>query len=52
MSIAGLSIVWSRIYLGVHFPLDMVGAAAFAPASALLCLLGRTQVSSQAIEGA
>jgi undecaprenyl-diphosphatase len=52
MSIAGLSIAWSRIYLGVHFPLDMVGAAAFAPASALLCLLGRTQVSSQAIEGA
>jgi len=41
MSIAGLSVAWSRIYLGVHFPLDMVGAAVFAFVSALLCMLGR-----------
>ena len=41
MSIGGLSVAWSRIYLGVHFPLDMAGAAAFAFVSALLCKLGR-----------
>jgi undecaprenyl-diphosphatase len=23
----GLLVAWSRIYLGVHFPMDMVGAA-------------------------
>ena len=42
MSIAGLLVAWSRIYLGVHFPLDMGGSAVFALASALLCVLGRT----------
>ncbi|QEL56030.1 undecaprenyl-diphosphatase [Chromobacterium paludis] len=26
----GLPIAWARIYLGVHFPLDMLGAAAVA----------------------
>lgn len=26
MSVAGLPIAWARIYLGVHFPFDMVGA--------------------------
>lgn len=26
----GLAVAWARIYLGVHFPLDMVGAAAVA----------------------
>ena len=41
MSVAGLSVAWSRIYLGVHFPLDMAGAAAFAIVSASLCKLGR-----------
>ena len=42
MSVAGLSVAWSRIYLGVHFPLDMAGAAAFAFVSTLLCKLGGT----------
>ena len=27
MLLAALPVAWSRIYLGVHFPLDMVGAA-------------------------
>ncbi|KUM02989.1 undecaprenyl-diphosphatase [Chromobacterium subtsugae] len=27
---AGLPMAWARIYLGVHFPLDMLGAAAVA----------------------
>lgn len=30
MLLAALPVVWSRIFLGVHFPLDMVGAAAVA----------------------
>lgn len=37
LSIGGLPIAWSRIYLGVHFPLDMAGAVIFALLSALLC---------------
>ena len=28
--LAALPVAWSRIYLGVHFPLDMVGAALVA----------------------
>ena len=42
LSVAGLPIAWSRVYLGVHFPLDMVGSAIFAIFSALLCLLVRS----------
>ncbi len=30
MLLAALPVAWSRIYLGVHFPLDMVGAALVA----------------------
>lgn len=44
LSIAGLPVAWSRIYLGVHFPLDMVGAAIFALSSALLCKGNRAWV--------
>jgi undecaprenyl-diphosphatase len=32
----GLPVAWARIYLGVHFPLDMVGAALVAGLSAWL----------------
>lgn len=32
----GLLVAWSRIYLGVHFPLDMVGAAVIAVVSAFI----------------
>ena len=32
-----LPMAWARIYLGVHFPLDMVGAVAVAIASASTC---------------
>jgi undecaprenyl-diphosphatase len=35
MSLFGLAIAWSRIYLGVHFPLDMIGAVGVALLSAL-----------------
>jgi undecaprenyl-diphosphatase len=33
---AGLAIAWARIYLGVHTPFDMLGAAAVAAGSAWL----------------
>lgn len=38
LALFGLPIAWSRIYLGVHFPLDMVGAIAVAAFSAALTL--------------
>jgi undecaprenyl-diphosphatase len=38
LALLGLPVAWARIYLGVHFPLDMVGAAAVAAFSAWLCL--------------
>jgi len=28
--LAGFCVAWARIFLGVHFPLDMIGAAAVA----------------------
>ena len=39
--IGGLPVAWARIYLGVHFPLDMVGAIAVAAISAAVCQRGR-----------
>ncbi|MDN4571705.1 undecaprenyl-diphosphatase, partial [Pandoraea cepalis] len=32
----GLLVAWARIFLGVHFPMDMVGAAVVAAVSAWL----------------
>jgi undecaprenyl-diphosphatase len=28
--VAGIAVAWARVFLGVHFPLDMIGAAAVA----------------------
>lgn len=36
LTLLGLPVAWARIYLGVHFPLDMVGAALVAVLSAWL----------------
>jgi undecaprenyl-diphosphatase len=36
LSLLGLPVAWARIYLGVHFPLDMIGAALVAGLSAWL----------------
>ena len=36
-TLLGLPVAWARIYLGVHFPLDMLGAIAVALFSAWLC---------------
>jgi undecaprenyl-diphosphatase len=38
LALMGLPVAWARIFVGVHFPLDMVGAAAVAMVSAWLCL--------------
>ncbi|MGS1024402.1 phosphatase PAP2 family protein [Burkholderia glumae] len=38
LALFGLSIAWSRIDLGVHFPLDMLGAIAVAAFSGVLTL--------------
>lgn len=35
--ILGWAVAWARIYVGVHFPLDMAGALAVALFSATLC---------------
>lgn len=37
LALLGLPMAWARIYLGVHFPLDIVGAAMVAGLSAWLC---------------
>ena len=36
LGLLGLPVAWARIYLGVHFPLDMLGAALVAMGSAWL----------------
>jgi undecaprenyl-diphosphatase len=38
LALFGVPMAWSRIYLGVHFPLDMLGAAIVAAVSAWLAL--------------
>ncbi|WP_035056339.1 undecaprenyl-diphosphatase [Andreprevotia chitinilytica] len=38
LSVLGIPVAWGRIYLGVHFPFDMVGAVAVAAQSAWLAL--------------
>lgn len=36
MCLAGVAVAWSRIYLGVHFPLDMLGSVVVALLSYLI----------------
>ncbi|MHB1250360.1 MAG: undecaprenyl-diphosphatase [Polaromonas sp.] len=38
LALLGLPVAWARIYLGIHFPFDMVGAAAVAGLASWLCL--------------
>ncbi len=42
LALIGALVAWARIYTGVHFPLDMVGAAAVAMGSVWLALLLET----------
>lgn len=37
LALLGLPVAWARIYLGIHFPFDMVGAAAVAGLASWLC---------------
>lgn len=37
LALLGIPMAWARIYLGVHFPLDMAGAVIVAGISAWLC---------------
>jgi len=37
LSMLGIPVAWARIYLGVHFPMDMAGALAISALSAVLC---------------
>ncbi|GGP22689.1 undecaprenyl-diphosphatase [Silvimonas iriomotensis] len=39
--LAGLPVAWARIYLGVHFPLDMLGALLVSFLSAAICMQQR-----------
>jgi undecaprenyl-diphosphatase len=36
--LVGLGVAWARLYLGVHFPLDMAGAVAVALISFMLIM--------------
>jgi len=38
LALVGIPVAWARIYLGVHFPLDMIGAALVALCSAKLAV--------------
>jgi undecaprenyl-diphosphatase len=42
LALLGLPVAWARIYLGVHFPFDMVGAVLVAMLSAWLALRAAT----------
>jgi undecaprenyl-diphosphatase len=35
LAVLGVPVAWSRIYLGVHYPFDMLGAACVAALAAL-----------------
>jgi undecaprenyl-diphosphatase len=37
LALAGVPTAWARIYLGVHFPLDIMGSMLIAVVSATLC---------------
>ena len=34
LSVAGVAVAWARVYIGVHFPVDMLGALVVAAVSA------------------
>jgi undecaprenyl-diphosphatase len=40
LAMLGVAVAWARIYVGVHFPFDMAGAALVAAFSAWLAALG------------
>lgn len=52
--VAGLAVAWSRVFLGVHFPLDMVGAFGVAGMSyaliASIWQIGGSRVTALAVQ--
>ena len=47
LSALGLVTAWSRVYLGIHFPFDMVGSLAVAGVSVLLAYTLRAWVAGR-----
>src|SRR5699024_7873615 len=43
-ALLGLPVAWARVYMGVHWPLDMAGAVLDAMLAALVCLALRRHV--------
>ncbi|MBZ5487452.1 phosphatase PAP2 family protein [Halomonas aquamarina] len=39
--VLALPVAWARIFLGIHFPQDMIGALMLAPVAAALTAIGR-----------
>lgn len=44
VALAGLAVAWARIYLGVHFPIDMVAATLTALVGAMIARVARPLV--------
>lgn len=44
LALLGLPVAWARVYMGVHWPLDMAGAVLDAMLAALVCLSLRRHV--------
>lgn len=51
ITLLGLPVAWARIYLGVHFPLDIVGSALVAIASANLVVMSSALVARPITSG-
>ncbi|WP_167670852.1 phosphatase PAP2 family protein [Allopusillimonas ginsengisoli] len=49
---AGLGVAWSRIFLGVHFPLDMAGALVSAALASLAVSLGWKHIEQPLVSAA
>lgn len=47
LALMGIPVAWARIYLGVHFPLDMLGALISGGLSAWLCHRIHTPFANQ-----
>ena len=52
MLLIGLCVAWARLYLGVHFPLDMVGAMAVALVGYLLVMPAWSRLGRSITDGA
>jgi undecaprenyl-diphosphatase len=49
LAMAGVIVGWARIYLGVHFPLDVLGAACLALPVGLVASFGVDRIGSPAL---